>query len=104
MTVLSIRSLHPTIEGIYEIEYRVPMEVKGQLIPNQYKRIPEPKTVYDPSIFSNTEMYQWGVEAMQNGTINGRIVKGVSSNGIEFTGYFNDVTGEITNFHPSMKK
>ncbi|WP_169741053.1 CdiA family toxin C-terminal domain-containing protein [Carnobacterium gallinarum] len=94
---------HPTIDGIYEIDYQVPKEVKGQLIPNEYKKIPEPKTVYDPKIFSNEDMYNLGVEAMQNGKVNGRVIKGISSNGIEFTGYLDDVTGELKNFHPSMK-
>ncbi|MBL1223826.1 EndoU domain-containing protein [Enterococcus sp. BWR-S5] len=94
---------HPTVEGIYEIEYRVPKEVKGKLVLDEYKKIPEPKTVYDPNVFSNDQIYQWGSEAMQSGTINGRIVKG-SSNDIGFTGYLDAVTGELTNFHPSMKR
>ncbi|WP_228481662.1 CdiA family toxin C-terminal domain-containing protein [Listeria welshimeri] len=94
---------HPTVEGIYEVEYRVPKEVKGQLVPNEYKNISRPKTVYDPNVFSTDEIYKLGIEAMQNGTINGNIVEGFASNGLKFTGYIDSVTGEITNFFPTLK-
>ena len=77
--------------------------MKGQLIPNEYKNISRPKTVYDPNVFSTDEIYKLGIEAMQSGTVNGNIVEGFASNGLKFTGYIDSVTGEITNFFPTLR-
>ncbi|MEK5446687.1 CdiA family toxin C-terminal domain-containing protein [Paenibacillus sp. FSL R7-0331] len=93
---------HPTIKGVYEIKYQLPaVDTKGNIIPGQYKNIPNPKTVYDPSVITNEQMLQWGREALANGTINGRIITGTSSNGLKFQGYIDN--GEITNFFPTLK-
>ncbi|BFJ00343.1 MULTISPECIES: CdiA family toxin C-terminal domain-containing protein [Priestia] len=59
----------------------------------------DPKTVYDPSKISDDKIYRLGQEAMQNGKVNGRLVEGTASNGLEFRGYLNEA-GEITNFFP----
>ncbi|MZE94439.1 WXG100 family type VII secretion target [Bacillus anthracis] len=90
---------HSSIEGIYEIEYKIPRkDMAGNIAePVSYKNIKEPKTIYDPAMISDDKIYQWGKEAMQKGTINGRLVEGTASNGLKFRGYLND-TGEITNF------
>ena len=93
---------HPTIKGVYEVKYRIPaLDKMGNIIPGQYKNIPNPKTVYDPSVISNEQMLKWGQEAMANATVNGRIITGISSNGLKFQGYINN--GEITNFFPTIK-
>nr|WP_301290465.1 RHS repeat-associated core domain-containing protein [Paenibacillus sp. 1781tsa1] len=93
---------HPTINGVYEVKYQLPaVDTRGDIIPGQYKNIPNPKTVYDPSVISNEQMVQWGQEAMANGTVNGRIITGTSSNGLKFQGYIDN--GEITNFFPTLK-
>ena len=94
---------HPTIDGIYEIEYRIPARQYGsngelEIIPNQYKTIDYPKTVYDPAIISNEQMIQWGKEAMESGTIAERKISGYASNGLKFEGYIDLTTQEITNF------
>lgn len=95
---------HPTIKGIYEIEYKIPaMDNKGNIIPNQYKNIGQPKTVYDPNYFSDSTIYNLGVEAMQNGKISGREISGIASNGLEFRGFINEA-GEVTNFFPVYPK
>ncbi|WP_010052476.1 T7SS effector LXG polymorphic toxin [Carnobacterium maltaromaticum] len=95
---------HPTIDGIYEVEYRIPRkDIAGNIAePVSYKNIKQPKTIYDSSIISDEKMYLWGQEAMKNGTIDGRLVEGTASNGLKFRGYLNDV-GEITNFFPIIK-
>ncbi|HZG76703.1 MAG TPA: RHS repeat-associated core domain-containing protein [Paenibacillus sp.] len=96
------KTTHPTVSGIYEIKYQIPaVDTKGNIIPGQYKNIPNPKTVYDPSVISNEQMLQWGQEAMKKGIINGRIVTGTASNGLKFQGYIEN--GEITNFFPTLK-
>ncbi|MDT1945920.1 hypothetical protein CKN99_04025 [Carnobacterium maltaromaticum] len=95
---------HPTIDGIYEVEYRIPRkDIAGNIAePVSYKNIKQPKTIYDSSIISDEKMYLWGQEAMKNGVIDGRLVEGTASNGLKFRGYLNDV-GEITNFFPIIK-
>ncbi|WP_238600691.1 EndoU domain-containing protein [Metasolibacillus meyeri] len=92
---------HQSIEGIYEVEYKVPRkDMAGNIAePVSYKNIKDPKTVYDPSKISDDKIYQWGQEAMQNGKVDGRIVEGTASNGLKFRGYLNEA-GEITNFFP----
>ncbi|MDT8979319.1 CdiA family toxin C-terminal domain-containing protein [Paenibacillus sp. chi10] len=101
--VIVSRTPHPTVAGVYEIEYRLPaLDRELKVVPGQYKNIPQPKTVYDPIVISNEQMIVWGKEAMENGVINGRLVTGYSSNGLRFTGYLND-SGNITNFHPSFE-
>ncbi|EJO7005437.1 EndoU domain-containing protein [Listeria monocytogenes] len=94
---------HPTIEGIYEIEYRIPKKnIAGNIAePISYKKIDTPKTVYDPSVFSETEIYNLGVEAMQSGKIIDKRVEGIASNGLKFIGYL-DNTGKVKNFFPIL--
>ncbi|WP_419156723.1 PrsW family glutamic-type intramembrane protease [Rossellomorea sp. BNER] len=93
---------HPTIEGVYEIEYGLPkLDMEGKLIPGELKNVSHPKTVYDPNIVSNEQILKWGEEAMKNGKIVGREITGVSSNGLQFRGFI-DESGEITNFFPTL--
>lgn len=99
---------HPTIKGIYEVEYRIPAKKYGmtgelEIVPSQYKTIKYPKTVYDPSIISDFEIIEWGKEAMESGTIQGRNIYGYSLNGIRFEGYIDETTGKITNFYPVVE-
>jgi hypothetical protein len=94
---------HPTVDGIYQIEYKLPAKDAAQnYVEGQYKKVATPKTVYDPSKISDSQLIEWGKEAMENGVTNGRVRVGVASNGLKFTGYIDEVTGEITNFHPSF--
>ncbi|WP_088809436.1 MULTISPECIES: CdiA family toxin C-terminal domain-containing protein [Listeria] len=93
----------PTIDGIYEVEYRIPRkDMAGKVAePVSYKNIKNPKTIYDPAKISDEEIYKWGKEAMQNGEINGSLVEGTAPNGLKFRGYL-DEAGEITNFFPIL--
>ena len=105
--IINIKN-HPMIDGIYEIEYRIPARQYGttgmlETIPNQYKTVDYPKTVYDPAIISNEQMIQWGKEAMEAGTIVGRKISGYASNGLKFEGYIDLTTQEITNFYPVLE-
>lgn len=93
------------MKGIYEIEYKLPKRSNnGKIIPGKYRKISNPKTVYNPAEISNEKMYEWGQEAMKHGKINveNRIVDGKASNGLGFRGYL-DENGEITNFYPVLK-
>ncbi len=102
---------HPEIKGVYEIEYRIPKKGYGasgklEVIPGQYKRIDYPKTVYDPAVISDEQMRQWGIEAMEEGILAGRIdrreIRGYARNGLKFVGYLDLNTNEITNFFPTL--
>lgn len=92
---------HPTVEGVYEIKYQVPKkDIAGNLIiPKEYRVIKDPKTVYNPELISNEKMFNWGKEAMNNGSINGRRVEGTASNGLKFIGWL-DESGNVKNFYP----
>ncbi|MFK9092617.1 PrsW family glutamic-type intramembrane protease [Bacillus salipaludis] len=93
---------HPSIEGVYEIEYRLPkQDMAGNIIPGEFKKVTHPKTVYDPNIISDEQILKWGEEAMKKGKVVGRNISGVSSNGLQFQGFVDD-TGEITNFFPTL--
>ncbi|RAI83541.1 EndoU nuclease-like protein [Paenibacillus pabuli] len=95
---------HPTTPGIYQIQYRLPaLDRELKVIPGQYKNISHPKTVYDPKVISNDQIIQWGKEAMANGEIVGREVRGTASNGLKFTGYL-DENGKVTNFFPTISE
>lgn len=97
---------HLTIDGVYEIEYKIPRkDITGNIAkPVSYKTIETPKTVYDSTKISDDKMFEWGQSAMKRGQVqaDGRTVIGTSSNGLKFTGYLNDA-GEITNFFPVIK-
>ena len=64
----------------------------------------DPKTVYDPKVYSDQQIIQWGKDAMQEAIsanrVTGRVVIGYAPNGMRFTGYIED--GKITNFFPSF--
>ncbi|MHC5218558.1 CdiA family toxin C-terminal domain-containing protein [Enterococcus sp. LJL128] len=92
---------HPNFEGIYQIEYQVPKEYKGQLISGEYKKIAQPKTVYDPNIISDDQIYLWGIEAMKNGEIYGNSIYGVAENGLSYTGFL-DENRVVKNFFQSF--
>ncbi|MGX7419516.1 CdiA family toxin C-terminal domain-containing protein [Carnobacterium gallinarum] len=97
------KTSHPTIDGVYEVEYRIPRkDITGNVAdPVTYKNARDPKTLYDPSIISDDKMYELGSEAMQNGKlINGRI-EGTASNGLNFIGYL-DEFGNVKNFYPIL--
>lgn len=57
--------------GLYDIKYGIPSltyDKNGNLIPSgQYKMIKQPKTVYDPNVYSDEQIIQWGKEAVQEG-------------------------------------
>ncbi|HZG18194.1 MAG TPA: polymorphic toxin-type HINT domain-containing protein [Candidatus Bathyarchaeia archaeon] len=99
---------HPNFPGLYEIKYRVPAMTYGpggKLVPTgQFREIKDPKTVYDPKVYSDEQIIQWGKEAMQEGLesnrVTGRVIVGYAPNGMRFTGYVDD--GQITNFFPSF--
>ncbi|PSA89736.1 TopI - like protein YobL [Bacillus atrophaeus] len=110
---------HPNIKGIYDIEYRLKIEVKdyrGQgtgkfkLEPKEGKD-PLRKTIYDPSVISDEEIIKLGKEAMENGLLKNQVdelgyqdkIRGTSSNGLKFEGFRNKETGEISNFYPVIE-
>ncbi|GFH43228.1 hypothetical protein Hs30E_17790 [Lactococcus hodotermopsidis] len=93
---------NPIYPGIKEIFYEVPKKgIDGKpLVPPEYRLIKQPKTVYDPNIISDKQIYEWGQEAMKNGVIDGREITGIANNGLKFKGFIED--GKITNFFPML--
>ncbi|WP_254612884.1 CdiA family toxin C-terminal domain-containing protein [Brevibacillus sp. HB1.1] len=116
------RKEHPDIQGIYDIEYRLKVEVKNyqgkgtgeyKVVPKEDKP-PLKKTIYDPNVISNDDIVRLGKEAMEEGIKSQRVnqlksqtnkqkIQGVSSNGLKFEGIKNTDTGEIENFYPVLK-
>ena len=106
------REPHRTIEGISSITYRLPKKTYGPdgtlvNIPDEYRIIRDPKTVYDPKIYADEEIQHWGWEAMAEGISAGRImgrkIIGYSKNSVKFFGWISKETGKITNFYPTLK-
>ena len=58
---------HPTVKGVYEIRYEIPLKNKQLEYTGDYKEIKEPKTVYDPSIISDDKIIEWGQQAADRG-------------------------------------
>ncbi|WP_431809358.1 hypothetical protein [Brevibacillus agri] len=117
---------HPDIPGIYEIKYKLPVYDglstanggKGNFT-GQWKEYKNPKTVYDPKVFSDEQILKLGREAIEEGirsnriridprpnAVSDEIVGYVEVNGkkLQFIGYRDKVTGEITNFFPVISK
>ncbi|KNY26817.1 CdiA family toxin C-terminal domain-containing protein [Pseudobacteroides cellulosolvens] len=101
------------VDGIYEVEYDIP-KVNGNTNPIkvlyddgviQSKPANDVKTVYDPKIYSDAEIYTMGKHLLEDqiakGNISGRYVTGTINN-IKFLGYLDDA-GNLTNFHPVIK-
>ena len=103
--IVTNQTPHPTVRGVTQIEYRIPVfDMVGNPIPGQFKPKVQVKTVFDPNVISNEQMFRWGQEAMRNGSIEGRKIYGVAPNGLRFEGYINPITGEITNFYPVISQ
>jgi len=102
--IVTNRTPHPTVRGVVQMEYRIPVfDMAGNPIPGKFKTEAQLKTVFDPNIISNDQMFRWGQEAMKNGTFDpiSNQIRGASSNGLNFIGYVKD--GKITNFHPIIE-
>ena len=99
-----IQSIVPSKDfpGLYNVYYRIPKRMRGQIVPGEYRVIPIPKTVYDPKLYSDKQMAEWGREAMQNAKKYGRFYYGVATNGMKFVGYYDANEGRIRNFHPVL--
>ncbi|GFH41462.1 hypothetical protein Hs30E_00130 [Lactococcus hodotermopsidis] len=92
---------NPIYQGIKEVKYEVPKKgIDGKALPDEYRGIKDPKTIYDPNVISDKQIYEWGQEAMKNGVINGREIIGTANNGLKFKGFIED--GKITNFFPML--
>ncbi len=101
---------HPTVKGIYKIEYKMPvLDNTGAPIPNQWRSRTFPKTIYDSSIISDKQMTQWGREAfadaVQNGFngTSGNKWKGIALNGLKFEGFIDiQGTNAVRTFYPDF--
>lgn len=97
---------HPLITGIEEVKYKLPaLNQNDTLNVGVYKKVQNPKTIYNPKIIKDEQMLQWGkeamMEAMKNNRVNGRVIQGYANNGLKFRGFINE-SGEISNFYPYL--
>ncbi len=99
---------HPTIKGIYKIEYQMP-RLDSKLQPNGWrfkdKTNPFVKTVYDSSVISDKQMAQWGREAFadaiqQNAVQSNGKWSGKTANGLKYEGYIDQVSKAVRTFYP----
>ena len=90
--------------GITRIFYKHPkFDGRGNQI--GFKEYRDPKTVYDPKIYSDKDMLEWGQKAAAKGYYQytrNKAKKQYSEyyNGIKFRVYVDTNTGVITNVHP----
>ena len=97
---------HPTIEGIYEIEYQVPKKNKQGQYTGDYRTPKNPliKTVYDPKVISDVKILEWGQQAAAQGYKNAITqqlgIYDETVNGLDFRIYLDLNTGKIRNVHP----
>ena len=90
---------HPTIDGIYEIYYRVPKQDGKGNFTGEYKTFAQPKTVYDPAVLSPQQISNWAMEAFTGpgAMIKGNKVEGIASNGLHFVGFLDGNNYAILN-------
>ncbi|MBA3469139.1 MAG: EndoU domain-containing protein, partial [Herpetosiphonaceae bacterium] len=96
---------HPTRPGITHVEYSLTELDFAQKPTGKINNPVFPKTIYDPAIYSDAEIYQWGLEAAAEAYSRNAFDytwKGTASNGMEFKGYRNDQNA-ITSFFPFVQ-
>ena len=96
------RTEHPTIQGIYNIYYRVPKQDGKGNFTGEYKTFAYPKTVYDPAVLSPQQISNWAMEAFTGPgvTLDGYAIRGTASNGLRFVGYLStDNPSVLNNFY-----
>lgn len=100
--------LCPTdLKGVYEIKYQIPsFDRTGKI--NGYKKEVYIKSVYDPSIISESKLIESGSQAAANGYSNamknGKREYRSSAGGVKFQIYVDPKTGEVTNYFPIGKQ
>ena len=99
---------HPTVKGVYEIRYEIPLKNKQLEYTGDYKEIKEPKTVYDPSIIPDDKIMEWGQQAADRGldraiANNDRRIE-VTVNDLTFRVYVDLNTKTVINFFPIILK
>ena len=98
---------HPTFPGITHVEYSL-MELDFAQKPTGKISTRSDffkKTIYDPAIYSDAEIYQWGLEAAVDAYSRNAFDYtwiGTASNGMVFMGY-RDSNNVITSFFPFVK-
>lgn len=99
-----------TVNGITNIEYQIPaLDRAGNVLLDSngvpvYKGQTFTKTVYDPSVISDSKIVQLGQEAAAKGyssaIANGMRAYNADAGGIQFRIYLDLKTGLVINFHP----
>ena len=103
---ITSKTEHPTIKGIYQIEYEIPILDKQRNPTGIYKKIKNPKTVYDPVIHSDEKILQLSIKAAAIGLDNA-ISKGLRQftqkvDDITFRVYLDLQSKTVTNVHPDF--
>lgn len=95
---ITSKTPHPTMKGIYKIEYQMPTLDRAQNPTGGWRNWkgtdPFVKTVYDPAIISDKQMAQWGREAFAEAQAAGRVGSrewtGYTPNGLKIHGYIDE--------------
>ena len=89
--------------GITRITHEYP-KFDGRGNPIGFKQAPSPKTVYDPKVYSDKDILEWGQKAAAKGYYKrANQEKDQYSeyfNGIKFRVYVDKNTGVVRNVHP----
>jgi WXG100 family type VII secretion target len=99
--VVSGRNPHPSVPGVEIIDYKIPTVDKTMKTTGDLKAV-DPKTVYDPKVWSDAKLQTAVQEALQdaanrNGGVVPELWTGVTKEGYPIRGYFRD--GKITTFY-----
>ncbi|ARU55417.1 hypothetical protein OLMES_1339 [Oleiphilus messinensis] len=101
---LEIIDSQPVQEGITQYRYGYKKQDRAGNYTGEIKEYKMPKTVYDPKIYSDDEMYSIGLKAAkkeyQSAITEGKTAYTAEQNGITFRVYLDRASKEITNFHP----
>ena len=95
---------HPRIKGLYQVEYQIPTVDRAGNVMDSFKSKVFTKTLYDPSVISDTDMLYLGQLAANSGyqeaIETGARIFDASAGGIDFRIYIKN--GAIDNIHPTL--
>ncbi|MCA9553691.1 MAG: EndoU domain-containing protein [Myxococcales bacterium] len=103
--VVVSKTAHPSLEGVYQVEYKMPAldgkeQPTGELQAGSFE-----KTIHDPSVWRDEDILRLGLEAAEDAAskgVFGRTWHGTASNGMRFHGY-SDANGRVTSVYPEVR-
>lgn len=94
----------PNNPNIVTVYYRTTKreDCTGKLVEGEFKDNFQPKTIYNPDVYSADDIYNYGLEAAKKGFPDGKNGRSYISdyNGVSFQVFLKD--GKIDSFHPRV--